>query len=92
MRPYVIHVRLREYGKVSDKIARYAVLEATAAEALEVVSGGLAFGKRASVSDETLTFDEKSELVLVSGKACMIEQGASSWRTSALMLTAALCF
>ena len=52
--------------------SRYAVLAATAAEALEAVSGGLAFGDRASISDETLTDDQASALALVAGKARMI--------------------
>lgn len=72
MQPYIVHVRLREYGGASESIVRYAVLAATAAEALEAVSVGLAFGDRATVSDETLTYDQIVELALVAGRACMI--------------------
>jgi len=73
MRPYIIHVRLREYSPPDERVVRYAVLSATAAEALEAVSGGLAFGDRASLSDETLSNDEAVELGLVVGKTRMLE-------------------
>ena len=73
MRAYIIHVRLRENSTTDEKVARYAVLSATATEALEAVSGGLAFGERASLSDETLSEDQAVELGLVAGKTCMLE-------------------
>ena len=73
MQPYIIHVRLRENSPADEKTVRYAVLSATAAEALEAVGRGLAFGERASLSDETLGDDQAAELDLIAGKARMIE-------------------
>jgi hypothetical protein len=73
MPPFIINVRLREYGPAHEKIVRYAVLAATAAEALEAISGGLAFGDRASLSDETLTDDQAAELGLDVGGTRMLE-------------------
>ena len=68
MKPYVIHVRLREHSPIHEKIVRYAVLASTADEALEVMRSRLAFGDRASVSNETLTPNQMAELALVAGR------------------------
>jgi hypothetical protein len=73
VRPYIIHVRIREYGPPDERVVRYAVLSASAAEALEAVSGGLAFGDRASLSDDTLSEDQAAELGLAVGRTRLIE-------------------
>lgn len=72
MQPYIIHVCLHGNGRADGKTVRYAVLAENAAEALKAVRNGLAFGNRASMSDETLTQDQTADLALIPGKPRMI--------------------